>query len=271
MLHETLVIGGNMKKIIFVLAISLLINTGITNTSWASSITLPQNFLELQGAYKGRGVNSHKDAYLLIYKIMEDNQPSGRFNMFLLTNDKAQGQILEAESIGGTGIAVLVDGVSDDKKYIEATLPPAGVLELALDKKYGQYLRLTKSDDSSLLQESYAFTEDSRDIRINPNYPTGLFSGRRGDTLAGISGASGILNVDAQVSSLDFSGKFVGIFELTGVMVLRKQKLDNSLYQYNEGEISGLLVSIYNGRKPMVIVGRLTDGKPAPVAVLPLD
>ncbi len=234
---------------------------------------LPQDFSQLEGAFKGVGLSSKKSAYLLVYRVLENNQSSCRFNIFLISQNKAGGQVLEAECIGATALAVLGIGTTSNSKYLEAKLPPAGILEERFDAKHGRYLHLGRQKNTSFLPsplaEDYAFTSDSDDIRVYTGAPLGLFNSNS-NSVSSTNGNQGTLNLVTQLPSLGLTGKFVGVSELAGVTILREQKLDNSLYQYSEGEISGMLVTIVSGKRVMVVVGKISDGRPQSIVFLPL-
>jgi hypothetical protein len=233
-----------------------------------AAVSLPANFYELEGAYKGVGVTSKTVAHLLVYKIQEEGEASGRFFIFLLTGNKTRGQIFDGEWIGGESIGLIANGKSADGRYLDPKLPPAGTLEKGLDQKHGQVLKLNKLDNSNLLTESYYFHRDSDDVKINNVKPLGLFTDRK-NTVTSTHGLDDTMNVDTLVPALNHQGKFVGVFELDGVVVLRKQVLDNNLLSFNELEISGVMVSIIDGRRQSLILGNITqDGRPTPVKIL---
>jgi len=258
------IVGETMKKALLSL-ILLLITLPLH-----AELRLPEDVLELQGAFKGVGTTSKEVSHLLVYKIKEDGESSGRFSVFLLTSNKTKGQIFDAEWISGEAIGLIANGKSQNGRYLDPKLPPAAILEKSLDLKYGQVLKINKQDNSSLLVESYIFYRDSDDVKINQNPPLGLFADKK-NTVAVTNGYEGTMNVETQVPALGHQGKFVGVFELDGVVVLRKQVLDNNLLSFNEGEISGVLVSIVDGRKFSVVIGNIAaDGRPTPVKLLNL-
>jgi hypothetical protein len=257
---------GDHMKVIILSILAFLISLPLR-----AEVSLPANFVDLHGAFKGKGLTSKKDAYLLVYRIVEDGQSSGRFFVYLLSDNKTKGQIFDAEWIGGEGIGLLANGKSQDAEFLDPKLPAAAVLEKGLDRKQGQVLNLNRQNNSPLISESYMFNYDSDTVQISNVPPLGLYADKK-DQVTATQGYEGTLNVVALAPSIGLSDKYVGVFELDGVVVLRKQVLDNSLLSYNEGAISGILVSVKNGRKQEVIVGQITaDGRPSTVKVLRRD
>ena len=227
---------------------------------------IPDRIVELHGVFKGEGKKDNKTAYILVYGILENNKPSGRFNIFLLSGRRTMGQVFEGEVVGSGRIALLPIKLTEDKSFLKTVVPPAGLLELVYDSR-GRKKLIISSRNSTLTQD-YSFDKVSDDIQLGPTLPSGQYRDRK-NAFTAVTNGSESANIRGESEELGIKGTFYTVFELAGLMVLRSETIDSSLNVYSEPQIAGLVVSIYDGRSEKIIMGKATaTGEPTPVIML---
>jgi len=257
-----------MFKMITLITIGLssALTTHAADWDWTKTQpkAIPNQIEQLHGVFKGKGAKSNKTAYAIVYGIEEQGQPSGRFNIFLLSQDRKMGQVFEAEVIGLNRIGLISLGVSSTGEFLDPVLPPSGTIEIQLDSKGRKTLYL-RSIESSKITEDFLFDRVSDDITLGPVLPRGSFANKT-SSLNATTNTYQSSALYGTVSSLKLNGTFYTNFELAGLMVMRPENLDNNMRVHGESKIAGVLVSILDGRKESIIVAPAPAGG-APVAV----
>ena len=221
---------------------------------------------EIQGVFKGYGKDHDTDSYLVIYRIDENEAPSGKFNIFLLRKNKKgrdyTGGVFEGEMVSRSRIALLPVGLTNDHRYLKTIDKAVATLEIRTDSKRRRSLLLTSIGDSGHLPEHFRFTKVSDTFELGPRLPYGTYQERKCEYIVQ-SNTDHSATINIQKSKLDLSGLFQTIFELEGLMVLRKEQLSSSLLNENQDSaIEGILVSLKEGRdRSIVIMKPTTDGK----------
>lgn len=241
-----------------------------------SKDVLPSNILELAGVLKGNVIDGEKKdkAYLLIYPMEEQGQPSGRANVFLLYNEKKTGQVFEGYMIGNYRMALLPVGTDESGRFIEPKPTPAAIVEIKTSRR-GPTITISPADNNSkVMSLNMEFDRISDDLELGPALPKGHFQDggafRSGDQSV-VSTISNSLSASLQIKAdkVGLSGVFYTVFELTGLMVLRPEVISSSLNEYGSPEVKGLAVSVIDGGRESIIIGQANrTGGPSTVTLL---
>ncbi|MEQ1665221.1 MAG: hypothetical protein ABL927_07600 [Bdellovibrionales bacterium] len=269
----------NTKSIILVICVLLLNLTVIFSSSaeagwWGSTKRgdLPQTILALDGVFKGEQ-KTEGTAYLLIYPMKEQWQPSGRANIFLLYGDKSIGQVFEGYMLGEYQMGLLPVGLDQTADFIEPKSAPTATLEIQPTKD-GPIVVLKPYGASTVVAKTFEFDRMSDDLKLGPVLPNGFFSNESfsksaTDTVTSHPTTAESTSLNMNTPTIQLTGVFQTIFELTGLMVLRPQIISESMKQYGASQISGLAVSVIDDGRESLIVGLPnTNGSPAPVIFL---
>lgn len=247
-------------KLILFIFISMHVHMAFANWERISTKNLQglEKIQEMQGVFKGYGKEEETRSYLVVYRIDENDSPSGKFNVFLMRKNNSgnsyRGAIFEGEMLSRSRIALLPIGLTNDRKYLRTIDKAVATLEIRVDSSRRRSLLLTKMSDSNLLPEHFYFNKVSEDYRLGPKLPMGTYEEKYSEFIVQ-SNSEESATINVQKSKLNLNGLYHTVFEMEGLMVMRKEQFNSSLLRVNQSsEIQAILVSLMDNRERSIIL-----------------